>query len=495
MADRFGGWEGLTRRLGGPMGRYAGRDNRTANQPGSRLGRGSGLVYLLATLSWILTMMRQLPCHQSTLAKSPDRFGWMCYTDMTALYFSRGQATGGVPYASVKWEYPVLTGYFSSVANWLGRLFGAKLHEGIDGQQMLDNANIYFAISAVGLFACLLWLVTSQLRLTPDSPALAMLVAIAPAVWTTGLINWDLLAVALTAAGLAAWHRDRYVMAGVWWGLGVAAKLYPIVIVGALFILVLRPEARKNLRALLSWLIMFVTAVVTWLVVNLPVMATRWDGWRYFYTMNAQRGADLGSVWYGLQLLNAGVHNPATWSRVTMIIGYVLLAGLIYFARRPPTVMQIAYLAVVIMIVGNLVYSPQYVLWILPLIVIVRPKVVDLVIFTVTELVYWAAIWIYLGHYYYSGGSPVGYVVAIFIRLAGTLWVVVRVVLDVLGCKPQTQPEPDDANEPEEVDTGTVLVSTDEGSDEHGDVSGVRQAPAHRNFTLPSRIRGYRTKE
>jgi len=405
----------FTRRLGGPMGRHVS-------------GISRGWAYILATVSWLLCMVRQVPCVKGT----SHTFEWMCYTDITSLYWTRGQNTGGIPYAGVQWEYPVLTGYFVTVANWISKIFGAVLSPDATSDQLSTNAHIYFAINAILLFGCLLWLINSVLRLAPKTPQLAMLVAVLPAVWTTGLINWDLLAVALTVAGLVAWKEERWIGAGIWLGLAVAAKFYPLVIIGALFVLCVRPEALRTMKKLSSWLIMVGVALATWFIVNAPVMFTHFDGWEYFYTFNSEsRGADLGSLWYALSLMGIGVPEPAIWSRAVMVLGYVGLAVVIYIAKRAPNPVQIAYLAVAIMLVGNLVYSPQYVLWILPLVVLARPRALDLSVFAVTETLYFIFIWLFLGSDL-GGGTPWVYILSILVRIAGTIFVMARVVRDML---------------------------------------------------------------
>ncbi|MCL2735693.1 MAG: glycosyltransferase 87 family protein [Propionibacteriaceae bacterium] len=432
----------LTRRLGGVKGTHAGRVS-------------AGFAYLLAAVSFLICMIRQAPCRQSVPTDSPDRFGWMCYSDITALYFSRGQGTGAVPYVTMNWEYPVLTGYFAAIANTISQFFGAVLSPDAEGQQILDNGNIYFAINAVGLFLCLMWLISSLLRVTPGSPLVAMIVAISPAIWTTALINWDLLVVALTVAGLAAWVEGRHTWAGVWWGLAIAAKFYPLVIVGALAVLVVRRDAWRT-RALRSWVTMALTAAATWLLVNLPLMVSNMTGWKYFYTFNyANRGADLGSLWYALNLAGLDLGHPSWWSRAVMLLGYAGLAVLIYLAPRKPSASQIAYLAVAVMMVGNLVYSPQYVLWLLPLVVLARPKALDVLVFTFCELFYFVFIWLYLrGDNLTLGFSSVPwlYVLSIIVRITGCVWVMGRVVVDALQVPPPLRgrapaPVPSDTDE------------------------------------------------
>jgi uncharacterized membrane protein len=265
-----------------------------------------------------------------------------------------------------------------------------------------------------------------------------MMIAISPAIMTTALINWDLFVVALTAAGLASWVNKKPMWAGLWWGLAVAAKLYPIVIIGALVILALRRDRDRDWESLvnlINWAKMASISALVWFLVNLPVMVTHQDGWEYFYKFNAGRGADLGSLWYGLSLAGLGLNNPIIWSRTLMILGYLGLAALIYLAPNPPDSSQIATLAVAIFLLGNLVYSPQYVLWLLPLLVLARPYLADIIMFTVAEVIYFVFIWFFLDSADLTLGLtqvPLLYITSIFIRCTVTMFVCAIIVSDII---------------------------------------------------------------
>jgi uncharacterized membrane protein len=119
-----------------------------------------------------------------------------------------------------------------------------------------------------------------------------------------------------------------------------------------------------------------------------------------------------------------------------VVLCCVGLAVLTLTAPRRPRFAQLAFLIVAAFIVTNKVYSPQYVLWLVPLAVLARPKWRDFLIWQACEVVYYLGIWMYLA-YTTSGdahkGLPqVGYHWAIGVHLLGTLYLCAVVVRDIL---------------------------------------------------------------
>ena len=78
-------------------------------------------------------------------------------------------------------------------------------------------------------------------------------------------------------------------------GLAIATKFYPLMFVGALFLLTLRTARWR------PFLVTTGSAVAAWLVVNVPFMILAWDGWRRFYVFSQERGVDWGSPWLFFQ--------------------------------------------------------------------------------------------------------------------------------------------------------------------------------------------------
>src|SRR6185312_9219915 len=233
--------------------------------------------------------------------------------------------------------------------------------------------------------------------------------------------------------GLLAWARRKPVLAGVFIGLGTAAKLYPVLILVALVLLCWRAGKMKE------WSLCLAGAVGSWLVVNLPFMIQNYQGWLYFYKFNEARGADWGSFWLFLQYnpIHGITFSP---SRISLLFALLLAIScvgvglLTWLARFRPRVGQIVFLVAAAFIIFNKVYSPQYVLWLIPLAVIARPRWRDFLIWQACEVVYYGAIWLYLADLSTpTRGLPqVAYDLAIAIHLAGTVFFCVQVIRDAI---------------------------------------------------------------
>lgn len=429
------------------------------------------VVLAVAALAFVLGMVQKTPCVQDHWSGSKLRYAAMCYSDVPYLYSGRGFAAGFPPYVDTggrypAMEYPVLIGYFAYASALVTQALGAapdlnaralvSSNEIYAQPGVAAEASRYFLVTAVLLAPVALlaaWFLAGVHRRRPWDAALF---AASPALVLTGLINWDLLAVAAVAGALWAWSRGRPVLSGVMIGLGTATKLYPLFLLGALLVVCLR---RGRLPAFTS---AAVAAGVTWLVVNLPAMLYGFDQWKVFWTFNGDRGADLGSIWLVWQQMG---HTPTpTLINVASAAFFAAVClGVLFLgirAERPPRIPQLAFLVVLGFLLLNKVYSPQYVLWLLPLAVLARPRWRDVLIWTAGEVFYFGAVWLYLGGWTASASSGVPdrfYWMAILVRLGAELYLATLVVRDVL--RPWHDPVradglTDDPAEPEADPTG-----------------------------------------
>ncbi|MEU6893189.1 glycosyltransferase 87 family protein [Streptomyces sp. NPDC046557] len=406
--------------IGGPFGRHA--------RLGGHWLTPVRVVVLVALGMFALGMVQKVPCYDwAWFRGAGSQYTHACYSDIPHLYVVRGFADGLIPYwdrlpGDMEYlEYPVLTGLFMQIASWLTPGSGSMQHR----EQM------YWMVNAGMLMICAAVIAVCVARTHRRRPWDALLLALAPAFALTATINWDLLALALTAVAMLMWSRGRTVLFGVFVGLATAAKLYPVLLLGVLFVLCLRAGKWRALGAAAAG------TAGAWLVVNLPVMYFAWDGWKKFYTFSQERPIDFGSVWL---LISQRSGNPLTGANTyATCLTLLLCAGIALLtlkAPRRPRFAQLAFLVVAAFILANKVYSPQYVLWLVPLAALARPRWRDFLIWQAGEVLYFLGIWFYLA-YTTSGekhqGLPVeGYQLAIVLHLLATLYLCAVVVRDIL---------------------------------------------------------------
>lgn len=322
----------------------------------------------------------------------------LCYSDTVPLYGAELLSQGKFPYKS-SWvetdaggkpqvrydgqpavrymEYPVLTGVYQYVSMALAKTYTALSK--LIPLPVIAEVVVFFDVAALGL--ALAWLATvwATARLSGRRVWDAALVAASPLLIFQMFTNFDALATAFAIGGVLAWSRRRPGWAGVLIGLGVAAKLYPLLLLGPLLVLGIRTGRLGELARTAA------ATVATWLLVNLPVMVLFPRGWSEFFRLNTRRGDDMDSLynvvksftgWRGFDPALGFWQPPTVLNTVVAVlflscclaIGYVALT-----APQRPRVAQLAFLVVAAFLLTNKVWSPQFSLWLVPLAVLALP--------------------------------------------------------------------------------------------------------------------------
>jgi len=374
--------------------RLAGRVAR----PGLAVALGStSVLAAAAVVGMALAFAEKYPCRSGAWNYYAKQFQDACYTDIYPLYYNEGLSAGKVPYTGHKVEYPVLIGGAMQAAAWLVR----NVNPVIRGREFFDVTVLLLAVCAVaGVLA-------TARAAGPGARAQALMVALSPALILSAFINWDLIAFALTALGMAAWAARRPWWAGVLLGLGVAAKFYPLVVFGPLLLLCLRTGQLRQFAKT------FAAGALAWLAVDLPVMIVAPSGWAWFYVFSKDRGADWGSVWYLFEYFRVPVLGDAqlgTLNRMSalfFIVACAAIAWLALAAPRRPRLPQLCFLVLAAFLMTNKVWSPQYVIWLVPLAVLARPRLWPYVLWQLAEVAYFFGIWGYLIFVFVSQGNTV----------------------------------------------------------------------------------------
>lgn len=415
----------LSGTIGGPVGRHA------------LIGRARFLtplrvMMLIALVVLALGYSTKAACLQTTGTGSAEqRVGnWennrayyqLCYSDTVPLYTAELLNLGKFPYKS-SWvetdaegtpqitydgqpavrymEYPVLTGIYQYLSMTLAKTYSALTK--LVSAPIVAEVVMFFNIAAFGL--ALAWLTTLWATAMLAGPRRiwdAALVAASPIVVFQIFTNFDALATAFAAGALLAWARRRPGLAGALIGLGVAAKLYPLLLLVPLTLLAVRTGRQREVGRTAG------AAVLAWLAVNLPILLLFPRGWSEFFRLNARRGDDMDSIynvvksftgWSGFDP-NLGFWEPpatlnivsaALFAACLIVIGYIALT-----ASRRPRVAQLAFLVVAAFLLTNKVWSPQFSLWLVPLAVLALPHRRILLAWMTVDMLVWVPRMLYL---------------------------------------------------------------------------------------------------
>jgi uncharacterized membrane protein len=414
------------------------------------------------------------------LAKSPCRTNpWSneyqytraCYTDVFALYYAEqlvGTGSGNrlaVPYRDHPVEYPAVIGGLMWVAAEVANVVHPNDPQVVDGVPVDRRGRTFFDVTALLLAAFALLTTWAVARLAGRERIWdAAMFALAPGLFLHAYTNWDLAAVAFAMVGLWAWSRGSPVLAGALIGVGIATKLYPVLLLVALLVLCWRSA---KLRA---WFACAAAAVTATVLCYLPALvlsaqssaglrgsvfqfptapgpgcATHYlPGWRWFWSVNTVRPADWDSLWFQLQHLRGTpldqtqCGSAPVWLNFWVAIATVVVVGavslLVLSAPRRPRVAQVAFLLVAGFLLANKVFSPQYVLWLVPLAVLARPRWRSFLVWQATEVaVVLSRFYFFVGNDHPGQGAPIEvFFAAVLVRDVALLVVMGLVVRDIL---------------------------------------------------------------
>ncbi|GIG01218.1 glycosyltransferase family 87 protein [Catellatospora citrea] len=414
---------GLSEAIGGPRGEHAVPETPSR---GGRFWTAARIVLALTCLTLALHWVQKSPCRDGAWADH-SQYTHFCYTDVLALYYAEHLNEGMVPYVDYPVEYPVLTGAF------MGAL-GLPIHALGEKNSAIPQATLFYDTNAFVLSLFAIASVAMILSLRRRRPWDAALFALSPVLLVTATVNWDMLAIVLAVAGIWLWAKKYPAAAGVMLGLGMAAKLWPAFLFLPILIVSLRS---KQYAALVNSV---AAGVIAWLAVNVPVMLINFENWRRFLDLNSERIIDWGTSWYVVRY--ADPFGLELWNNVPLVtnlsLGLFVLCcvGLLVFGLRvktPPRLAQLAFLVVAIFLITNKVWSQQFTLWLLPLLVLARPKWPAFLAWQLAEVCYFLA---FYGELMGASGKqvfPEGvFIFASVLRLFTVILLVVLVIRDMV---------------------------------------------------------------
>ena len=359
-------------------------------------------LVILALFASLLSFAKFSHCENTGWA-TPDQYIHACYSDIPALFGTRGLDKNDWPFTSDdnSVEYPVVTAMVMYATSFV-----------VNSPASYFNVNIFFLI---------LLLIATVVVVRKIRPEFAYLVPVAPAMIASLYINWDLWAIATMMLAIYWFDRKKYLHSALIMGLSISTKFLPVFLLIPIAFILWRDDKLKEL-------IKYVGVVAaTWIALNLPFALTTPIGWWRFYKLNLERGADWGSLWLALQQLGISLTNLNYLSILLLLIALTSVAIVLFELKYTPTLASVAFIVLASVMVASKVYSPQYVLWLTPLAAIALTNKKDLHAFWLwqaTEIMYHVAIWQHIASVTDAkfGLGPTPYAILTLVRIAGTIY-------------------------------------------------------------------------
>jgi uncharacterized membrane protein len=310
------------------------------------------------------------------------------------LSFANEMLSGSVPYRDFNSEYPPLA-LLAFLLPALIRGSNPSYSLFLAGEMMLfDLAIIYFVADIAG-----------HLRLGVKK-TLAVYTVIFLAVGPIMAVRFDLMPAALVIAALWAFIKGKNLPAWIFTALGVAGKIYPLIIAPALGLYLLR---NRQFKALFTGVAAF---ALTLMVSCLPFFLMSPGGFIRILTYHGERGIQCESTWASALLLYASAGGPevegvfgfGSWNISSALADQLatlafpltamaLLAVYVFYFWRllkqtPRTwydasgieadsarfIIGYATLAITLFMVFNKVFSPQFLIWLIPTVSLLSAK-------------------------------------------------------------------------------------------------------------------------
>ena len=346
-----------------------------------------------------------------------------CYSDAVPFWGLRGVAAGQMPYFEARMEYPVLTGALIWIEGLVARVIGGAR----------ADAATFLSVVTLGN-AILAFVILEMMRGAGAGLARQYAWALAPPLVLYLGHNWDLLAGTFAVAAMLAAARGALVRATALAALGGAAKLFPILMLPLLGLGALFASDRTWRARIVAGAVLVAVAMAAWGAVNLPVAALAFQNWREFYAFSSERAGTAASVWELMTQFGWWVTDIPTrnlWSFVLFVGGAttIVAAGWRQHGKHP----WLLFTPVLAwFLLTNKVYSPQFDLWLWPLLVLTGTRARPMALFLLGDVAaYFADFWMFAGM---EGASPSAtqgdILAAAIVRGVAMLWLIHAAVRD-----------------------------------------------------------------
>lgn len=365
------------------------------------------VLIALAILASLFSFIKFSHCESKNWA-TPDQYVHACYSDLPSLFGDRELNKHKWAYAGTEKavEYPVITGLV---------MYATALITPSNS----NSATNYFLINAFLIALLFIFMVVLIAHIEPNY---WYLLPVAPAMIASLYINWDLWAITSMLIAIYWFDKEKYKWSALALGISISTKFMPIFLLLPIFLILWRKNRIREI-AQYSGIV-----IALWLAINLPVALTTPQGWWRFYDLNLSRGADWGSPWLAFSILGINLANLNYLTILALLAGLTIITLIFFEFSITPTLAQMSFILLAVVMIVSKVYSPQYVLWLTPLAILGLNKksVHAFWIWQGGEVIYHIAIWQHLAT---VTGAPFGlpakgYALLTLLRIATTIYLV-----------------------------------------------------------------------
>lgn len=264
------------------------------------------------------------------------------YSD--ALGFFEKAAAPGFPYLDKLIEYPVLTGIFIQFMEIIGR----------------SRAG-YYLFTAAALISLGALATYFLFQIIPEHRRKRFFTywIFAPSMFIFLVFNWDIIAILFTVIAFYFMQKNKNYYASFFLAMGFCSKFFPILYLAPLL---LKQKSTKE------WFKIIAVFLGSIFLVNIFFAVSNFEGWSYFFTLNSIRNSNPDSIWTLIRLYgyNFSITQINFISLFLFSSSYLLVMA--RFRKAPIEIL--CFIATILFLLFNKVFSPQYVLWLLPFFVI-----------------------------------------------------------------------------------------------------------------------------
>lgn len=280
------------------------------------------------------------------------------YSDITSVFWREGVGSGRhlIPYYQFTFEYPVIVGILVYLCSSI-RTFIPDFSLAMAYYTLFMSLFLYaFTIGTIIALYRVLELIKG------DKSRIWKCFLIMPSFIMFTVYNWDMIAVFFMVLSLYFFLKDELWKACAALGLGIASKVYPIMLLPVYILEAPKWKERINLS--------LVTFSV-FLLLNAPFMALNFNGWFQTWTYHASWGIEDSWLIFLFDQMDPKAHYVALAVLIYLVYKGLLESSKKSYESKAERVIERSFLMCVAWLFGNYVVTPQMALMLLPFYVLI----------------------------------------------------------------------------------------------------------------------------